>query len=41
MDFEKKIKRLEDIVSKMDDSNPEKAKLKEAFDDFNSANCFK
>jgi hypothetical protein len=38
---EKLVKYMEDIVSKMDDSNPEKAKLKEAFDDFNSANCFK
>jgi hypothetical protein len=38
---EKLVKYMEDIVSKMDDSNPEKAKLKDAFDDFNSANCFK
>jgi len=38
---EKLVKYMEDVVGKMDDSNPEKAKLKEAYEDFISANCFK
>jgi hypothetical protein len=38
---DKLVKYMEDIVAKMDDSNADKVKLKEAYEDFINANCFK